>query len=646
MHRLPALALVFAFACDADSTSPPVLELYIDGALTVTGPAITFPDTALGTTRSATFELKNLGPGPVVLGGPTPFLLERDDRLSFRVPQPASREIAAGTSLPVEVRFVPTGTGPTTARILIQPTHLDEPISILLAGSALSAATADLVVTLDGAALPERYDFGSTPPNTAKTATLRLANRGTAPLDLGGAPVTLTDSSGAFLVGAITQTALAPDTHVEVPLTFGPRGCGPFSASLSVAVPEFGVFFVELRGQGGDNPLSIANATDTSQLRAPDLDVDISDPPAAGNRRIAIGNLTVGTFSGQVATLGWDGCLASQARVLSAASSGLTAPLFGNRVALSDDGRLLLITARDQRKDAWLFSLEADGTARFLATLLTFEEAFGHGRGAALSGDGASAFIGQTGATSGLNNHGAVFAYNRSGTAWVSQPEAKVKLLPSNPTQVELVGGWVATDRRGDVVVSGALATPVGAATSGPALAYLWFRPAEAGDGDWGRPIDGGEPNERHETVRLVTNEVPGDSSARVAVSADAGLIALGVATPETTRVHLFERVGDEFGLPSVAADERVATAVLTFASRPELRFVLGSGGDLFVAGDTLGLLELVRPTAGWVDRSINPTSAPDRQWTTSIYSQLALSPDDSTLVGVGANGTAWIIAR
>lgn len=631
-------------SCEAETPALPQLELTIDGTA-VTAPTIQFGAVVLGQGATRTFELKNLGPGEATLTGRPPILLERDDRLAFRVSQPQRDTLAAGETLTLQTRFLPTAVGPATARITIAAGHLDEPLTVLLAGEGLGQSAAALTMTLDGRALPSRHEFGAVAPNSAKNVTLRLENTGTAPLALGTRPLTLDDSSGAFAIGAVTATALAPREGLDIPVTFAPKKCGPLAATLTISIPNQTTFFLALAGVGGDNPRRLPNTTDTTQLRAPDLAVAVSDPLAGGEkRRVAIGNLTVGTFAGQVTTLGWDGCVASENRVLSATSSGLTATLFGNQVALSRDGRLMLVTARDQRKDAWLFALDPDGTARFQATLLTANEAFGHGRGAALSGDGATAFIGQSGASNGINNHGAVFAYRREGETWANAPEATARLLPSTPNRVELVGAWVATDTLGEVVVSGGLATPAGSPTPGPAVAFVWVRVPEGAPFEWGRPAE--VETDRLEELRLVTSEVPGDSSARVAVSADGALIALGVSSADETRIHLFERTGGTWGVPTTDTNEKKAQAILTLPARPELRFALGATAALLVAGDPLGVIELARPETGWLDRKVDASLPADRAYTAQVYGQLALSPDGRTVIGVAADGAAWLIAR
>lgn len=643
IHQLLIACLALPLACDTDTTTAPKLELYIGGALSVTAPTLSFPNTELGKSSTATFELKNLGPGPVELTNRPPLLLERDDRLSFRVLQPERTTIARGETLTVTARFVPTAAGPSTARLSIAAAHLDEPIAILLTGQAAASTAGELSITLDNAPPPTRFTFGMVAPLSAKNATLRLENTGTAPLSLGESPLTLTDPGGHFALGTLSNTSLAPDESVSVPVTFSPKTCGPLSATLTVAVPNTPTLFVELAGQGGDNPNKVPNTTDTTQLRAPDLDLAVSDPvEGTSKRRVAVGNLTVGRFAGQVVTLGWDGCVASESRVLSATQSGLSAPLFGNTVALGADGRLMLVTARDQRRDAWLFALDPDGTARFLTTLITTQEAFGHGRGAALSADGSTALIGQTGASNGINTHGAVFVYERE-DAWGARPDHAHKLVPSLGSEVELVGAWVDTSADGALVVSGALGAAAGSDPPGPAMAFLWYRPP---GGIWGQVVDG--PGRlRTEDLRLVTLEVPSDSSARVAVSADASTIALGVASSNGTRVHLYLKDGALWGIGRDDPTERGPNATLTFPARPELRFTLSATADLLVAGDTFGVLELDRgETASWAERVVSDTAPADRTWAAPVYGQLALSPDGATIVGVGADGAAWLITR
>lgn len=644
------LALGGLAGCDEAAQAPPKLELYIDGTLAGPTPSIDFPDTEPGSDGVAVqIEVKNLGPAPLVLTGSPPLLLERDDRLAFRVSQPTTTRFARGESLVFNIVFAPHSPGSSAARVVIK-TGGEEPLVISLSGDGTDeAALASLVATLDGAPVTTTFDFGAVRTLDSKDANLRLANGGAGTLALGATPATLSGPDVAmFEVGAASASTLAAGEHVDIPVTFTPTGCRGYQATLSIDTPGLAdAIDIVLTGRGGENPQGHADATDPELLDAPDLDVTLSTAGVGGKRRFAVGNLTVGSYSGQVAVFAWDGCTLSLPRTISAASAGLTAQLFGAQVALSDDGGTLLVTARDQTKDAWLFTIGGDDEPRFLGTLATFDQASGHGRGATLAGDGSVAFIGQAMADSGFNAHGAVFVYERPAAGWQSAPEARYRLGPSAPTQVELIGSAVEASRNGDVVVSAALLTPVGAGSKGPATAFVWAasRDSQTNERVWGKAIPQGEPNQRTETVRLTSAQVPSDSAARVAISADGNTIALSAVVNSEVQIRIYARTGSElWGRPTTSLDERLPTAILKMSASPALRFTLGPNGDFLLVGDQSGAKEIARPPGGWVDET--PVTSFAQTWNVPFYGTLAVAPEGGAFAGMDKAGSAWFVFR
>jgi len=653
MCRIAAfsLALGALAGCDEAAQAPPKLELYIDGTLAGMSPSIDFPDSEPGGDGVAVqIEVKNLGPSPLVLSGSPPILLERDDRLAFRVSQPPTTRFARGESLVFSIVFAPHSPGSSAARVVIKTVASEEPLVISLSGDGVAeSALASLVATLDSAPVGASFDFGAVRTLDSKDANLRLANGGSGTLELGATPATLSGpDTNVFEVGAASAAALAAGEHVDIPLSFTPTGCRGYEATLSIDTPGLAdAIEVVLTGRGGENPQGHADATDPELLDAPDLDVTLSAAGMGGKRRFAVGNLTVGSFSGQVAVFSWDGCTLSPPHTISAASAGLSAQLFGAQVALSDDGGTLLVTARDQTKDAWLFTIGLDDEPRFLATLATFDQASGHGRGATLSGDGSAAFIGQAMADSGFNAHGAVFVYERPAAGWQSAPEARLRLGPSAPTQVELIGSAVEASRTGDVVVSAALLTPVGAGSKGPATAFVWAatRDSETNVRTWGKAIPQGEPNQRTETVRLTSAQVPTDSAARVAISADGNTIVLSAVVNSEVQIRIYARTGNElWGRPTTSLDERLPTAILKLSASPALRFTLGPTGDFLLVGDQAGAKEIARPAGGWIDET--PVTSFAQTWNVPFYGALAVAPDGVAFAGMDKAGSAWFVFR
>ena len=656
MLRQTSLSLLTSMcllvACDEAAQPPPKLELYIDGTLAGLSPTIEFPDTEPGSDGVAVqVELKNLGPSPLELTGSPPLLVERDDRLAFRVNQPATTRFARGESLTFNIVFAPHSPGSSVARVAIKTAAMDEAIVLSLTGEGVTAtALSSLVAMIDGKPVGSTYDFGAVRTLVSKEANLRLANGGEGTLDLGGTPVSLSGpDTDVFDLGTATVTGLGAGEHVDIPLTFTPTGCRSYLATLSIAPPSLGEpVEVVLTGRGGENPQGHADATDPELLNAPDLDVTLSGAGVGGKRRFAVGNLTVGGFSGQVGLFAWDGCTLSAKRSISAASSGLTAQLFGAQVALTDDGTTLLISARDQTKDAWLYTIGSDDEPRYLGTLATFDEASGHGRGATISGDGSAVFVGQAMADSGFNAHGAVLAYERPAAGWASAPEARFRLLPSALTQVELVGSAVEVSRNGDVVISGALLTPVGAGSKGPATVFVWsaVRDTTTNERSWGKPISGDEPYKRTETVRLTSAQVPSDSLARVAISADGNTVALSAVVNSEVQIRIYARNGatELWGRNTTSLDERLPTATLKMSASPALRMALGPNGDLLLVADQSGAKTIARPAGGWVDEA--PVTTFAQTWNVAFYGALAMAPEGNAFAGMDKLGSAWFVFR
>ena len=642
--RLLLVALTLA-ACEDPAEPSPELELYIDGTIAGEAPSIAFPDAvADGEGFAAQLELKNLGPGEMVLTSSPPLLIDRDDRLAFRVTQPPKTRFARGESLVFSVVFAPHSPGSSVARVLVATE--DETFTIALSGKGVSAAAPALTATIDGAPIAGGFDFGSVRANERKAVDLRLANSGTGALTLPASALALSGAdAAAFDVGALEATSVPAGSDVVVPLGFSPDGCRSYRATLTVRAA--GEQTIALSGRGGDNPQGHADVSDTELLDAPDLDVSLSAPTVGGKRRFAVGNLTVGSYSGQVSVYSWDGCTLSGAAKISAASAGLEASLFGAQVALSDDGATLLVTARDQRKDAWLFDIDVGGVPHFLATLATFDEGAGHGRGAALAGDGSAAFIGQAMADNGFNSHGAVFVYERPSTGWQNAPEARFRLVPAEPNKVELIGSWVDASRNGDVIISGALLTPVGAPQKGPATVFVWQAQRDADNlRSWGNAVPLGEPNQRTETVRLTSAQVATDAAARVAIAADGNTIALSTVVNGEVQIRLYARAGsgDLWGKPTASADERLPTATLKLASSPALRLALTPSGDALILADASGAREVRRPDDGWVD--VSPLSGFVAIWNVPFYGAIGTTPDGVAFAGRDKAGSAWFVFR
>ncbi len=508
-----------------------------------------------------------------------------------------------------------------------------------------------MVATIDGAPIDEVFDFGTVPTSESKTAQLRLSNVGATSLNLGSSPVDIVGPDASmFTLEPSGATSIEPNAHVDLELAFVPTGCRAYGATMTIQATGVDPISVELSGRGGENPQGHADVIiDADKLETPDLDVALSAPGAGGKRRFAVGNMAAGTFTGRVTTYTWDGCVLGDEHDVTPAGFGLDANLFGAQVSFTDDGSTLLVTAYDNTKDAWLFSLGSDNNPRYLATLATFDQAGGHGRGAAIAGNGTAVFVGQERAdTAGSLAHGAVFAYERQGGTWQSMPEAKLRLKPSVPNQTELIGSSVATSQSGDVVVSGALATPAGAQSKGPATAYVWAASEDPNGGRlWGKPIaGGGEVNERMETVKLTSAQVPTEGGARVAMSADGNTIVMSIVVNAEVQIRVYARAdaSNLWGLNTASANERSPTALLRLTASPNLRLAVGPTGQFIIIADQSGAREIARPGLGWKDE--NPLTSFAHHWNVPFYGRLAVTTDGTSFVGMDRQGSAWFVFR
>lgn len=644
-------AWVLLAACDEAATPLPTLELYIDGTAQGLSPSIGFPEIPAGGDGLAVqIEIKNLGPGDLELTSSPAIQIERDDRLAFRVTQPPTTRYARGESLTFSIIFAPHSAGTSAARAVIT-TKAPEPIIITLSGIATTtSAPAALIATIDGAPIDEVFDFGTVPTAESKPAQLRLSNVGATTLSLGSNPVSIVGPDASmFTLVPSGATSIEPNAHVDMEIAFLPTGCRAYGATMTIQATGVEPVSVELSGRGGENPQGHADVIiDADLLETPDFDVALSAPVGAGKRRFAVGNMAAGTYTGRVTTYTWDGCVLDNGHDITPAGFGLNAALFGKVVSFTDDGSTLLVTAKDNTKDAWLFSIGADHTPRYLATLATFDQAGGHGRGAAIAGNGTAAFIGQERAdTANGNAHGAVFAYERQGGTWQSMPEAKLRLTTSVPNQTELIGSSVAASASGDVVVSGALATPAGAQSKGPATAYVWASSEDpAGGRLWGKPVPSSELNQRMETVKLTSAQVPTEGGALVAISADGHTIVMSIVVNSEVQIRVYTRAdgNDLWGLNTASLNERSPTALLRFTASPNLRLAVGPTGQFIIVADQSGAREIAKPGLGWKDES--PLTSFAHHWNVPFYGRLAVSTDATSFVGMDQQGSAWFVFR
>lgn len=638
------LVALVSSGCDdgGGNAAPATVELYIDGALAPAAPRIDFPQAIAEQDQvAAQIELKNLGPGALELTGQPPARLEKDDRLAFTVTQPAVAHVANGDTAVVSVVFHPHSPGHSDARVVIEAKDR-EPFVVDLSGEGIAEGdlTPVLGVSVDGAVVgpsaATSFDFGAVATGETKSVTVRVENTGTGTLIL-PAEGAIDVDGGAFSVAAPDKTTLAAGEHVDVALTFEPELCASYSGTLAVKAdePAGDPLQISLSGRGGTNPQGYDNVTE--ELAQPDGDVALTDV-TNGARKLAIGNLAYAFFAGRVGVYAWDGCALSAPRALSPTTTGLPVQYFGAQVALDTRGSLLLITAREV-DEAWLFTLAADNAATRVATLATLRAGKGNGRGAALAGDGSVAFVGQSLADSGFNAHGVILAYPRPGAGWSDFTEARFRLAPSNPIDVQLVGAWVDTSADGSVVVGGGFGPNPGDGALGPPIVYLWEAAGPVAERTWGLSGASGNPPTFTEDVRLVSPSIKGDAAA-VTISRDGATVAMPGFDGDVVNVYVWVRPGASWaGLSD--ANGRPPTATVTIGSGSKSRLALGPTGEFLIVASSGGAREVLRPATGW-----DASASAGRRWNVPFFGSIALSPDGLAFAGLDQAGAGWLVWR
>lgn len=635
-----ALSLVLGLvaSCDDATHDAAVVELYVDGTRAPDAARIDFPAAVVGKdTLAAQVELRNLGPGPLELDGAPLVRLEKDDRLAFTATQPAASRFEAGSSATFSVVFHPHAAGHDEGRVVIA-VRGREPFVIEVTGDATTGETPTpaLAATLDGAAVTAAFDFGAVAPNAQKDATLTLSNAGTGALTLSSTSTVVVSGDG-FAAGPLTKLELASGESTDVAITFTPTACQAYRGTLTVSSPVGGgaPTVVELTGRGGTNPQGYDGVTEA--LAQPDGDVTLSDA-TSGSRRLAVGNLAFGSFTGRVGLYPWDGCSLATPRELTPTATGSAVQLFGAQVALDDSGRLLLATARDA-DTAWLFALAEDGSASVTASLKTLKAGKGNGRGAALSGDGSLALVGQPLADSGFNPHGVVLAYPKPTSGWSNFTDARFRLGPSNPTTVRQLGAWVETSADGSVVIAGGFESDTSGNLGAPRV-YVWEQAGSGADATWGDPNGSGVPQPQVETVVLTA---PGTTAtiAAPALARDGGTAALAVDADGAIRVVVWVRSGASWDATGGARELPPTASIALADATARTRLALGPTGEFLVAADGGGAREILRPASGW-----DASASVGRRWNIAFFGAVALSPDAQALAGLDAAGRGWLLWR
>ena len=643
---LLSLGAAIASACEDSAPDAPSVTLAVGSQVLGPAPTVTFAATPVGTNNTSVLTITNNGPGTLTLTGTPPLQVEDDDRLAFRVTPPPKLRLSVGEHVEAAITFSPTAIGAAHGTLVI-PIANGPPLTVELAGEGSPVPSAALELSIDGQPVTDHFDCGLVEPNASTNHGLLLRNTGTAPLQFasGSALVIIGADADAFTVAALPAQGLAAGASVEVALTCAPRACHPQIAELTIAFDDPGTPLrrVALTASTAAAVQSYA-AFAGADLPFPTVhDVTISGPRATGGYVVALGDQARSAEAGQVRTTVWNGCtITLPPEAAGPGALNLTTTRLGTQVSASDDGRSMLVSALDVAS-AWILDLDANGRPSLRARLATFEPGEGQGRSAQLSGNGTLAVIGNPLADSQWVDHGAMLLYSRLGDSWSNYPEALLRLEPSRRDETVWLGTSVQVSRDGTVVASGALQTagpgriPDGDAT---AVALVYEYTTAGGSGVWGLP--GGptvEPFVREETVRLTTDAIAHDNSARIAMSADGTTIGIAVRRNDKgIDVHLFARVSGAWNVDTNGWVR--ASHVLQFGEAGEWTMALAPDATFLIVGDNAGIREYARGDTWAVAAGARMT------WEVPLAGPLALSPDGKVIAGMDTHGGAWLVSR
>lgn len=217
------------------------------GQLTASPASLSFASVSVGNNASQTITLKNSGTVPVVVssiteagnyftvsGVSTPFTLSASQTATF------------------SVKFAPTATGAASGSISVASNAGTSPVTILLSGTATSAAVGQLTAS------PTTLNFGTVADGTNLSQTVTVSNSGTAALKITGITTT---GTGFSANGIPSSLSLNPSQSLTFSVQFAPTSAGPATGTLTLASSAGSPVTIALTGTGSQSGLSISPAT-------------------------------------------------------------------------------------------------------------------------------------------------------------------------------------------------------------------------------------------------------------------------------------------------------------------------------------------------------------------------------------------------
>jgi hypothetical protein len=201
-------------------------------------PSLTFGETTIGETSTATVSLSNRGTASFQA---TRLRLQGSQASEFRIVHEncAGRALAPAVSCTLELGFLPARAGRRTARLVLDGDGAGA--TVRLSGNGRPPLVPPVPPVAPGRAVaiaqvePDRLEFGAgTVDSSSAPHAIVIRNSGTAPLTLESATVAGPDQ-GSFAVAEACAASLDPDRTCALEVRFTPRRAGDHAATLSLA---------------------------------------------------------------------------------------------------------------------------------------------------------------------------------------------------------------------------------------------------------------------------------------------------------------------------------------------------------------------------------------------------------------------------
>lgn len=232
--------------------------------LLVTPASVDFGDVPVATNATALVTVQNMGSASCTVTG---LSVTGTGEFALGNGAPATPfALAPAASVSVTLAYTPSNTGVDSGQLQISSTDASDPtITVSLAGTGIQSA---LGIS------PGTVDFGAVNVGATASRVLTIHNDGTANCTVLSLAVT---GSGEFSIGPsapMTPFVVAPNSFVDVAVTYAPTETGDDSGSIVVESDD------------PANPMLTATLAGTGQIRVRKVDLDIIRFPVTGRYEI------------------------------------------------------------------------------------------------------------------------------------------------------------------------------------------------------------------------------------------------------------------------------------------------------------------------------------------------------------------------